>query len=123
VLLAVLLGAALAMGAATSLGVSSLDLGSGGTEVPGCDPDGVSVTYGLDPTDFRIIDEVVVHDLDASLTGHRLYVVVADSAGQPLAGGSGSTTFDGTSSMAVAIPGCTAADAATVTVTVNEEAP
>jgi hypothetical protein len=123
VLLAVLLGAALAMGAAASLGVSSFDLGSGGTEVPGCDPDGVSVTYGLDPTDFRIIDEVVVHDLDASLTGHRLYVVVADSAGQPLAGGSGSTTFDGTSSMAVAIPGCTAADAATVTVTVNEEAP
>ncbi|HEX9682233.1 MAG TPA: Calx-beta domain-containing protein, partial [Acidimicrobiales bacterium] len=122
-LLALLLAAAIASGAAASLGASSVDLGSGSTEVPGCDPDGVSVTYNLDPADFRLIDEVVVHDLHPSLTGHRLYVRVGDSGGLPLAGGSGSTIFDGSASVAVDIPGCAAADAASVTVTVNEEAP
>jgi hypothetical protein len=78
---------ALTFGAATSLQVSSANLGSGGAEVDSCDPDGVEVTYNLAKSDPSRISGIVVSGIAKECKGQTLhYVVKSKGEAKPLFG-------------------------------------
>ena len=80
---------ALTFGAAASLTVNSSELGSGGTEVSSCDPDGVEVSYDLLDADPSMVNEIVVNGIATECAGQTLHYVVLDEAGEVVDAGSG----------------------------------
>ncbi len=79
---------ALTFGAASSLPVSSDNLGSGGAGVVSCDPDGVKVGYNLVKTDPSTVDGIVVSGIAKECIGQTLHYVVQDGDGKSIVVGS-----------------------------------
>lgn len=79
---------ALTFGAASSLPVSTANLGSGGAGIVSCDPEnGVKVTYNLVETDPSRINGIVVSDIAKECKGQTLhYVVKSKGEAKPLYG-------------------------------------